>query len=329
MTWMPASACRLVSLAFSATKSAAASCRSSCASSERGVTSTVSASRPVPRRETPVRFLGGVGPRRAERLESEGFRTAGDLLLHLPIRYEDRRRIVAPHEVDAPGRWTIAGRLEELRLIRTRRRGFVLVRGRVVGERGALAVRWFNQPYLLQRWADGAQVVAHGEVRAADLVSLELVNPSLRLNDPNDPKGPNGARASDVLPIYPSIAGFGPAPTAALVARALGALDVDPPPETLPKALRERYRFPSLADALRAVHAPPADADLALYDRRASPAHLRLIYEELLALQLELAELRRDELREEKPHRYAIDDRVRARSFSCSKRKRCASRTRW
>ena len=260
----------------------------------------------APKRDTAVRWLGGVGPRRAERLEQEGFRTAGDLLFHLPLRYEDRRRIVAPAEVDAPGRWTVAGRLEELRLIRTRRRGFVLVRGRLVGDRGALAVRWFNQPYLLQRWSDGAAVVAHGEVRQADLASLELVNASLRADDESATPG------SPIVPVYPSLAGFGPAATASLVGRALAALDADPPAETLPRALRERYRFPSLAEALRAVHRPPAEADLALYDSRASAAHLRLVYEELLGFQLELAELRRSGLRVEKPHAYAIDDRVRA-----------------
>jgi ATP-dependent DNA helicase RecG len=265
--------------------------------------------RPELERGTPVRWLGGVGPRRAERLDAAGFRTAGELLYHLPLRYEDRRRIVTPAEVDRPGKWTVAGRLEELRLVRTRRRGFVIVRGRLTGPGGSLAVRWFNQPYLMQRFADGVAVVAHGEVRSAALLSLELVNPSLR---PVELESGEARPATGVVAIYPALAGFGPAAIAALIGRSLPILDSDPPPESLPPALRERYRFPSLVDALRAVHTPPADADLTLFDRRASPAHLRLVYEELLGFQLELAELRRDELREPKPHRYVVDDRVRA-----------------
>jgi ATP-dependent DNA helicase RecG len=265
------------------------------------------------RRDTPLGELGGVGARRAQRLAEAGFRTAGDLLFHLPLRYEDRRLVVDPGAVDAPGRWTVAGTLAELRVVRTRRRGFVIVRARLVGERGALAVRWFNQPFLAQRFADGDRVVAHGEARTAGLLLFELVNPTLE-RDTGDDSSEGIAdphRRRGVVAVYPALAGFGPAATAALVARALPALADDPPADSLPSALRARYGFPTVGGALAAVHAPPAGADLDAYQRRESAAHLRLVYEELLALQLELAEMRRDELREPKRHSYRIDDRVR------------------
>jgi ATP-dependent DNA helicase RecG len=257
------------------------------------------------RRDTPLRYLRGVGPRKAERLAEVGLESAGDLLLHLPLRYEDHRRVVNPVQVDREGTWTVRGRLAELRLVRTRRRGFVIVRGRVVGPQGALPVVWFNQPYLLQRFADGDEVVLHGAARPLGAAQLELVGPTL------EKVGAEGI-AGGVVPVYPSAGGLGPAAMRALVSRALGLLESDPPPERLPAALRSRYGFPPLVEALRALHAPRPEADLAALDARATAAHERLVYEELLDLQLELAELRRREVRQEKAHSYRIDDEVRS-----------------
>ena len=77
------------------------------------------------RLETPLRFLRGVGPGRAEKLAGAGLRTVEDLLLTVPLRYEDRRRVARVAEIQGPGLWTVAGRIEDLRAIRTRRRGLV------------------------------------------------------------------------------------------------------------------------------------------------------------------------------------------------------------
>ena len=80
-----------------------------------------------------------------------GLASVEDLLLTVPLRYEDRRRVARVAEIQGPGAWTVAGRMEDLRAIRTRRRGLVIVRGRLVDETGSLPVSWFNQPYLLTR----------------------------------------------------------------------------------------------------------------------------------------------------------------------------------
>jgi len=256
-----------------------------------------------PRRDTPLRYLRGVGPQRAEKLAGAGLATAGDLLYHLPLRYEDRRRVVAPGAVDSPGTWTVRGRLAELRLVRTRRRGFVIVRGRIVDDGGALAVTWFNQPYLLQRFADGDEVLLHGSVRPSEGIFHEMVNPTVAAGD---------AATGRIVPIYPAVAGLGPAAIARLVEQAVATLASDPPPEQIPAALRRRYALPTLSAALEELHRPGRGADLDALDRRATPAHHRLVYEELLELQLELAELRAREIRVEKRHRYRVDDETRA-----------------
>ncbi len=262
------------------------------------------AERPALGRASPLRYLPGVGPRRAEQLAASGLFSVEDLLFHLPLRYEDRRHVVPPEEVTSPGVWTVAGRIEELRLIRTRRRGFVIVRARVESAGGALPIRWFNQPYLLQRFAAGDEVLLHGNVVAASVASFEMVNPSI--------SALAGHSAGAVVPIYPRLAGFGPAGVARLMAGAAAVLDDDPPPDLLPTELCRRYGFSPLASTLRMLHAPPSDADLAALERRDTLSHCGLAYRELLELFLELAELRRSEVGQPKPHAYRIDDRVRA-----------------
>lgn len=258
----------------------------------------------APTRSTPVRFLRGVGPERALRLADAGFHTAGDLLELLPRRYEDRRRVVSPAEVDAPGTWTLRAEVVEARAIRTRRRGFVIVRARAVGGGALLPVVWFNQPYLLRRLEAGGEFLLHGVVRPGEGGSLELLNPTLVSATGAEPGG-------RIVPVYESVAGLGPSLTARLVGAALVVLDHDPPPDALPLDLRRRYGLPDLRAALDQLHRPGADADLAALAAGASPAHARLIYGELLELQLELAELRARQVAEPKAHAYRIDDDVR------------------
>jgi len=259
------------------------------------------ARRPL-RRSTPLRYLRGVGPRRAENLAAAGFHVVEDLLFHLPLRYEDRRRVAAVAAVDAPGQWTVRGTLSELRAVRTRRRGFVIVRGSLGGGGRSLAVSWFNQPFLLQRFADGEEVTLHGSVRESGIGQLEMVNPAAA----------HGAGATGIVPVYSRLAGLGPAGVARLLAQAVEALAADPPVEPLPAPFLRRYGLPPLAAALETLHRPAADADPAALSRRESTAHLRLAYGELLELQVALAELRRVEVRAVKAHRYRVDDEVRA-----------------
>jgi ATP-dependent DNA helicase RecG len=253
------------------------------------------------RRSTPLRFLRGVGPRRAERLAAAGLVTVEDLLHQLPLRYEDRRRVVSPRAVDAATTWTVSGALSELRLVRTRRRGFVIVRGRLSGDGGTLAVAWFNQPYLLQRASDGDRVTLHGAAREIGIGQFELVNPTFV----------RAAEGSGIVPLYGSVAGLGGAVVGRLMAQAVAVLADDPSVEWIPSSLLRRYALPPLATALESLHRPLPDADPEMLSRRETPAHLRLAYGELLELQLALAELRRLEIRTPKEHVYRIDDAVR------------------
>jgi ATP-dependent DNA helicase RecG len=259
--------------------------------------------------DTPLRFVRGVGPARAEALAEAGFETLGDLLRHLPFRYEDRRRVARLAEIRAPGTYTVRARVGGVRAIRTRRRGFTIVRGLADDGSAAMVVTWFNQPYLATQLKPDREYWLHGQVRNGR-GGLELLNPSWEAAEAEVDAGVHAAR---VVPVYSSVGKLGPASLRRILATALGALPPGSAPlEVLPPEIVARYAFPPFATALRFAHQPPPDSDVeALNDRRGS-FQARLIYGELLELQLELALLRARQVREPKAHSYRIDDRVRA-----------------
>ncbi len=264
------------------------------------------------RLDTPLRFLHGVGPGRAEKLAGVGLATVEDLLLTVPLRYEDRRRVARVSEIQGPGAWTVAGRMEDLRAIRTRRRGLVIVRGRLVDDTGSIPVSWFNQPYLLTRLqqASGASWLLHGAVKGADWGLWEMTNPTCEAVDPAQ-----GDRTGRIVPIYSRLAGLPSALFGRLLEQALPALDAGDGPgaaDLLPPELLKRYALPVLPAALRQLHRPPADTDVEALNRGESAAHSRLAYGELLEFQLQLARRRAVEIAVEKRHRYRIDDQARA-----------------
>jgi len=254
--------------------------------------------------QTPLTELRGIGPARSRVLAAAGFERVLDLLFHLPLRYEDRRLVARVAGVSGEGSYTFEGRLRGLKDIRVRRRGLSLVRGWLDDETGSMPVVWFNRPYLRSQIDEGATYVVHGAVRRRGS-RYELGNPTCEAVE----QALHGGR---VVPVYPAIGKLGSIGLRHLMARILAALDLEALlPDRLPPLLRERHGLVPLAQALREVHEPPSEADLERLNARRSPGHLRLIYGELLELQLELAILRSHETRVEKRHRYTVDDRVR------------------
>lgn len=257
------------------------------------------------RLDGPLTQLQGVGPARGRQLAEAGFEHVRDLLFHLPTRYEDRRRIRAVGEVSSPGRVTLRGRVLQVRPVRVRRRGLSLVRGMVRDDTGTLPVLWFNRPYLTEWLRPDREYLLHGEVRQGRGHGLELLNPSC---EPAE----SALHAARVVPVYTAVGGLGPAALRRVLGRLVDGVHLEEEiGEYLPRTLLERYSLPSVGRALTRLHAP--DEGVAVDDLNAwrSPAHLRLIYGELLELQLELALLRRQEIKREKPHRYHIDDSTR------------------
>lgn len=257
------------------------------------------------RLDGPLTQFRGIGPARSRALSAEGFSAVRDLLFHLPVRYEDRRQIARVSDLSGPGDVTLRGRFHQLQRVRVRRRNLTLIRGVFSDESGSLPVLWFNQPYIIDRLSAEDEYLVHGAVRATKSGRLELLNPSCESAE-------RAIHAARIVPVYPAVAGVGPAWLRRLFARITSELDLTKEvPEVLPTELLKRYSLPALGQALFALHAPPGDADVNALNSSRSAAHLRLIYGEFLELQLELALLRRAEVRQTKTHRYRIDDQVR------------------
>ncbi len=255
--------------------------------------------------ETPLRFLKGIGPVRARQLAEAGYRTVGELLFHLPHRYEDRRHILPLAEVAEAGPTTVCGRLHDLRVVRVKRRGFSLVRGVVEDASGQLPVVWFNRPYLPSQVRPQQAYLLHGEVHRSEMGRLELVNPS------TEPAA-QAIHAGRIIAVYPQAGELGPTAMRRLLSAALAHVDlVHAVPDPLPAELRTRHHLPALGQALADLHLPGEGVDVELLNERRSAAHQRLIYGELLDLELALSDRRAEQRGRQKRHRYAIDDPLR------------------
>ncbi len=248
-----------------------------------------------------------------------------DLLFHLPTRWEDRTTVAAVADARAAGEgeWTLQGRLSGLRRVFTRRRGFQVVHGVLSDASGEIPVVWFNRPLASFKPVEVAagEYLLHGPVRTgrSGTGEPEMVSPSC---EPVE-RALHGGR---ITPVYPAIRTLGAPLLRRLFDSLLGEVDLAAPgvvADPVPADLLARHGLPPLGAALAALHRPDAGVDAAahrsgaegvaaLLNARQSPAHRRLIYGELLELQLALAVRRAAAVAAPKPHRCRVDDRVRA-----------------
>ncbi len=235
--------------------------------------------------DAPVTALSGVGPRLAESLAKLRIARVGDLLFHLPLRYEDRTRLTPIGALRPHQGALIEGTIDVSQVVFGRRRALLC---RLSDGSGALHLRFFHfNAQQQQRLAQGRRVRCFGEARRGPH-TLEMVHPEIQLIDPDQP----AAVEAELTPVYPTTEGLHQARLRRLTDQALALLGDDDAGELLPPALREPLAMPTLADALRFVHRPPPDADLAMLAESMHPAQRRLVFEELLAHQLSLKRLR-------------------------------------
>jgi len=234
---------------------------------------------------TPLTRLRGIGPRLAERLERLGIRRVEDLPFHLPLRYEDRTRVLRLGELTPGARALVEGTITASEVTGGRRRRLVC---RVSDGSGSLELVFFhfygNQQRLLAR---GARLRVFGEARPGP-VTLQIVHPDWEIVAEDAPP-PDGG----FVPIYPTTEGLNQQPLRRAILSALERSELIS--EWLPASVRDALRLPTLETALRLVHAPPADADTQALLDGDHPAVRRLAFEELLAHRLSLLRLRSEQ----------------------------------
>ncbi len=203
----------------------------------------------------------------------------------LPLRYEDRTRVV-PIGALVPGmRAVVEGEVLLAEIVFRRRRTLLV---RLADGSGSLTLRFFYFSNAQREGlARGTRLRCHGELRRGPL-GLEIVHPEYRRI-----VGLGEALPQTMTPIYPATEGLTQGRLRAAVDRALRALDTGGVAELLPESLLGRAGLPTLRAALEFVHRPPVGTQLAELAAGRHPAQRRLAFEELLAHQLSLMELRR------------------------------------
>ncbi len=221
--------------------------------------------------------LPGATPTTAAKLATLGIRTPADLVLHLPLRYEDETRLTAIADL-RPG---IAAQVEaEITesAVQFRPRRQLVVRVQDAGG-GELVLRFLNfYGSQLKQLAAGRRLRIFGEPRGGFLGD-EMVHPRYRLVAEGEPL------PEAMTPIYPSTAGLSQLALRKCIDLALQEADLG---ETLPDALRRRFHLASFADSIELLHHPTPAVSLDELTDRAHPAWRRIKFDELLAQQLSL-----------------------------------------
>jgi len=263
---------------------------------------------------SPLSAIRGVGAAGERALRAEGLATVGDLLWHLPHRYEDRsdpRRIVSLTEPDVTV--TVGGRLVQVVERRARNRRMRITEAVIDDGTGSLPVVWFNQPYLGSTLREGMRVWLYGTLRPARSGwGLQLVAPEWEIEDEDS----EPIHLGRIVPMYRRLGTWSGRRIRTLVARALEGVGrvQDPLAPLLPPELG----LAPLADALLGVHFPqapaadtgPAGGAFEQLAQRRTPAHRRLAFEELLALALVLERERGRRHRQHAPA-CTISDEIR------------------
>lgn len=236
--------------------------------------------------KVPVTELKGVGEAMAEKLAKVGLESLQDLLFHLPLRYQDRTRVV-PIGALRPGQdAVIEGVVSGADVTMGKRRSLVV---RLGDGTGVLSLRFYHfsnaQKEGLKR---GTHLRCYGEARPG-ASGLEIYHPEYRALNGDEPPPPV---EQTLTPIYPTTEGLTQQRLRLLCQLSLSKLGPRSLPDWLPDELARDYHLAPLDDAIRYLHNPPADADLDELAEGQHWAQHRLAFEELLTHQLSQQRLR-------------------------------------
>ncbi|MCL2891997.1 ATP-dependent DNA helicase RecG [Brenneria tiliae] len=231
----------------------------------------------------PLSTLVGVGASQAAKLARLGLETVQDLLLHLPLRYEDRTRLYAIGDL-LPGMYaTVEGEVLRHDVTFGRRR---MLTCQISDGSGLLTMRFFNfNAAMKNSLAPGQRVTAYGEIKRGK-IGAEIIHPEYRIQGDTPQIEPQ----ETLTPVYPATEGVRQATLRKLTDQALALLDANPIDELLPEELGRSLI--SLPEALHILHRPPPDVQLGELEQGKHPAQQRLIMEELLAHNLSMLAVR-------------------------------------
>jgi len=217
-----------------------------------------------------VSVLAGVGPHTLHRLKKLELYTLLDLLLHLPIRYEDRTRLCPINTLEVGQTSLVCGHVEQVNVIPSARKMLVC---HINDGTGVLALKFLNfsppQRKLLEN-ATWLQCFGEARLGYGSLDStLEMMHPEFALRTEHDAH----KTENTLTPIYPCTEGLNQSLLRRIIAQALKMCDsqlVD----YLPNNFLQKFNYPTFRDALLQIHAPQGSEN--------KLAFTRLAHEELI-----------------------------------------------
>ncbi len=226
--------------------------------------------------DAPPRFFAALPAAVRARLAKLGIARAFDLVLHLPLRYEDETRITPIRDLPYGRAVSTEGEIVGNEIVYRPRRQLLCELSDGVA---LLSLRFLNfYPSQVKQLAVGRRVRAHGEVRSRQR-GAEMVHPRYYVVE-------RGAPLPEALtPVYPSVAGLSQAALRKLIEQGLGQCPLE---DTLAPQRLAALGLPGFADSVRALHYPSPHTAQSELEARATPAWRRLKFDELLAQQLSM-----------------------------------------
>lgn len=275
---------------------------------------------------SPVQYVKGVGPRRAQYLARLGINIVRDALFHLPYRYEDRSSLRKISQLAAGiaevRPITVAGKVSSAEVItpNPRRPRFRIFELAVSDGSGSLKAKWFNQAYLKKLFKPGQEVVLYGVVKNDYWGNeLEMTNPEYELLDDGD-EDSGERQPSDhihtgrIVPVYHSTEGISQKQLRSIMHTIVTGVAASVR-DAMPQEIISRHRLPGLCESLANVHFPEAGIPLDALNSGSSAYHARLSFDELFSFQAGLAIIKKGEVLEKGISFHpdgSLSDRLRA-----------------
>jgi ATP-dependent DNA helicase RecG len=265
--------------------------------------------------------------------------TVEDLLLYLPMRYEDRSQMIAVRDLhdDQEASLDLTVRLAKPRYIGRSRFIFTVSASDQNNTGPQVLIEWFVSgarakqiiEYYVKRFTRGTRFIAFGRWHRDKVGSfclkinkpdeIEVISSADEAETEHDGSADSSLAAIHVgrcVPVYRKISEVRPKQLREIIYHVLAALPESAITENLPADLRRRQKLIPRSVALREIHFPPESASLAEYEAARSAAHRRLIFEELFWLALALGVKRGHRVKETKGTSIKIDEAIKRRIAS-------------
>ena len=227
----------------------------------------------------PLTTIAGIGPKSAKTLQKLDLYTLGDLLWHLPRRYDDYSQLKTINRLWYGEEGTVIGTVEDVSVRNVRSGKMKLVEAVISDGTGSLRVTWFNQPWIADRLSPGRPIVLSGKVDQY-LGRLTMSGPEWELVERKQ------LHTNRIVPVYPLTAGVSSKWLRRVIDSVVDRL-APRVPDPLPASIRTSAGLMGLSEALRQIHFPDD------WDQLRDAQH-RIAFDEMFMLQLGVLRQKRD-----------------------------------